>query len=554
MDLLTPPGVAGTHEVTNQPPPLVDYDVFGRDPVLSAAVTESGAGWAQAHLHELGRRAGSAEAIAWGFEANRFPPELRAFDRFGNRIDEVAYHPSYHRLMQVATGNGLHASAWSTARPGPHVARAAAFFVWSQVEAGHGCPISMTHAAVPVLRAQPELARIWEPLVFARTYDGRLRPASEKGSAIFGMAMTEKQGGSDVRANTTRAVPAGAGGPGSEYTLVGHKWFCSAPMSDAFFVLAQAPDGLSCFLVPRFLPNGERNTFALQRLKDKLGNRSNASAEVEFDGTAGWLVGEEGRGIQTIVEMVNFTRLDCALGAASGMRQALVQAIHHARHRSAFGKLLAEQPLMQNVLADLALESEAATLLCMRLARACDRADEDKYEAALKRVGTALAKFWICKRAAPHAAEALECLGGNGYVEESIMPRIFRESPLNSIWEGSGNVNALDVLRAMRKEEGVLEAFFAEIAREVGGNPHLDASAESLEHFVRSNETGEEQARALVEEMALVFSAALVVRHSPAVVADAFCRTRLGGEWGRTFGTLPAGVDAAAILERAFPE
>ncbi len=554
MDLLTPPGVAGTHEVTNQPPPLVDYDVFGRDPVLDAAVAENGAGWAQAHLHELGRRAGSAEAIAWGFEANRFPPELRAFDRFGNRIDEVAYHPSYHRLMLVATGNGLHASAWSTARPGAHVARAAAFFVWSQVEAGHGCPISMTHAAVPVLRSQPELARIWEPLVFARTYDGRLRPATEKGSAIFGMAMTEKQGGSDVRANTTRAVPAGAGGPGSEYTLTGHKWFCSAPMSDAFLVLAQAPDGLSCFLVPRFLPNGERNAFALQRLKDKLGNRSNASAEVEFDGTAGWLVGEEGRGIQTIVEMVNFTRLDCALGAASGMRQALVQAIHHARHRSAFGKLLAEQPLMQNVLADLALESEAATLLCMRLARACDRAGEDKYEAALKRVGTALAKFWICKRATPHAAEALECLGGNGYVEESIMPRIFRESPLNSIWEGSGNVNALDVLRAMRKEEGVLEAFFAEIARAVGGNSHLDASAESLEHFVRSNETEEEQARALVEEMALVFSAALVVRHSPAVVADAFCRTRLAGEWGRSFGTLPAGVDAAAIVERAFPD
>ncbi len=553
MDLLTRDEAARTHDVTNQPPPLAGYDVFAADPILAGAVVANGADWAQPQLGELGRRAGSAEAIAWGFEANRFPPELRAFDRFGHRIDEVSYHPSYHRLMEVAIGSGLHSSAWSASRLGAHVARAAGFFVWSQVDAGHGCPISMTHAAVPVLRRQPELARLWEPLVYARTYDGRLHPAPEKGSAIFGMAMTEKQGGSDVRANTTRAIPRGAPGPGAEYSLSGHKWFCSAPMSDAFLVLAQAPGGLSCFLVPRFLPDGERNAFALQRLKDKLGNRSNASSEVEFDGTAGWLIGEEGRGVPTIVEMVNFTRLDCALGAASGMRQALVQALHHARHRSAFGKLLSEQPLMQNVLADLALESGAATLLTMRLARACDRAEGDPHEAAMKRIGTALAKFWICKRAAPHAAEALECLGGNGYVEESIMPRLFRESPLNSIWEGSGNVNALDVLRAMRKEPGVLEAYFAETARAAGGNAHLDASAARLERRLREAEIAEAQARDLVEQMALVLSAAIVVQQSPPAVADAFCRSRLGGEWGRSFGTLPAGVDVAAILERAFP-
>ena len=552
MDLLTRANVDGT-EAANQPPALENYDVFGGDPVLQGAMSENGAAWAQPHLDELGRRAGSPEAIAWGFEANRFPPELRAFDRFGNRIDEVSYHPSYHRLMQVAVGNGLHSSAWSGTRKGAHVARAAGFFVWSQVEAGHGCPISMTHAAVPVLRRQPELARLWEPLVFARTYDGRLRLASQKGSALFGMALTEKQGGSDVRANTTRAVPSGSGGPGAEYVIAGHKWFCSAPMSDAFLVLAQAPDGLSCFLVPRVLPNGDRNVFALQRLKDKLGNRSNASSEVEFEGTSGWLVGEEGRGIATIVEMVNFTRLDCALGAASGMRQALVQAIHHARHRMAFGKLLAEQPLMQNVLADLALESEAATLLCLRLARACDQAADDPHEAAIKRIGTALAKFWICKRAAAHAGEALECLGGNGYVEESIMPRLFRESPLNSIWEGSGNVNALDVLRAIRKEPDILDAFFAETARAAGVNEHFDASVEHLESVLRSSEIEESQARGLAEEMAVVLGAAIVVQQSPAVVSDAFCRSRLAGEWGRTFGTLPADADMPAILERAFP-
>ena len=450
-----------THDVTNQPPPLANYDVFSADAALCDAVRANGAGWAEKRLAEIGRHAGDEATIALGFEANANPPKLKAFDRYGHRIDEVEYHPSYHRLMETAIGYGLHAAAWREPGDGAHVARAAAFFVWSQVEAGHGCPISMTHAAVPVLRVQPDLARTWEPLVFGAAYDGASRPAPEKRSAIVGMAMTEKQGGSDVRANTTRASPSTLPGPGEAYALTGHKWFCSAPMSDAFLVLAQAPAGLSCFLVPRFLEDGTKNVFTLQRLKDKLGNRSNASSEVEFDGTIGRLVGEEGRGVATIVEMVNFTRLDCIVGAASGMRQAVAQAIHHAPHRSAFGKRLVDQPLMQNVLADLALESEAATLLFARLARACDRAAAgDAHEARLKRIGTAFGKYWVCKRAAGHAAEALECLGGNGYVEESIMPRLFRESPLNSIWEGSGNVNALDVLRAMAREAGVLDSYF----------------------------------------------------------------------------------------------
>jgi putative acyl-CoA dehydrogenase len=555
MDLLVRhPAAASTHDVTNQPPPLVAYDVYGADVALGAAVVENGAAWAEPALHEVGRRAGSAEAIAWGFEANANPPKLKAFDRFGFRVDEVEFHPSYHALMATAVGFGIHASAWSDPRPGSHVARAATNFTWSQVDAGHTCPITMTHAVVPVLHGAPELAKHWEPLVFSRSYDARLVPASQKGSAIFGMGMTEKQGGSDVRANTTTATPLGRGGPGAEYALVGHKWFCSAPMSDAFLVLAQAPGGLSCFLVPRFLPDGTKNAFALQRLKDKLGNKSNASSEVEFDKTIGVLIGDEGRGVHTIVEMVNVTRLDCIIGSASGMRQAVAQAVHHASHRSAFGKLLVDQPAMQNVLADLALESEAATLLFMRLARACDGAVRgDAHEARLKRIGTAFGKYYVCKRAAGHAAEALECLGGNGYVEESIMPRVFRESPLNSIWEGSGNVNALDVLRAMSRERGVLESYFTEVALARGNDARLDAAAADLERELADSADGELRARYVVERMALVFQASLLVRQSPAYVADAFCASRLGGQYGHAYGTLPRDVDFRAIVERAAP-
>jgi putative acyl-CoA dehydrogenase len=555
MDLLERhPAAASTHDVTNQPPPLVAYDVYGADAALRTAVAENGAAWAESALHDVGRRAGSAEAIAWGFEANQNPPKLKAFDRFGFRVDEVEFHPSYHALMATAVQFGIHASAWSDPRPGSHVARAATDFTWSQVDAGHTCPITMTHAVVPVLQGAPDLAKHWEPLVFSRSYDGRLAPAAEKGSAIFGMGMTEKQGGSDVRANTTTATPLGRSGPGTEYALVGHKWFCSAPMSDAFLVLAQAPGGLSCFLVPRFLPDGTKNAFALQRLKDKLGNKSNASSEVEFDKTIGVSIGDEGRGVQTIVEMVNFTRLDCIIGSASGMRQAVAQAIHHASHRTAFGMLLVDQPAMQNVLADLALESEAATLLFARLARACDGAVRgDAHEARLKRIGTAFGKYYVCKRAAGHAAEALECLGGNGYVEESILPRVFRESPLNSIWEGSGNVNALDVLRAMSREKGVLDSYFAEVALARGNDARLDAAATDLERELADSADGEVRARYVVERMALVFQASLLVRQSPAYVADAFCASRLDGRYGHAYGTLPRDVDFRAIVERAAP-
>jgi putative acyl-CoA dehydrogenase len=556
MDIRERPAAAPhrTHEVANQPPPLVDYNLYAADAALREAVLSNGAGASEPLLHRIGERAGRPDSIAWGFEANVNPPKLTIFDRFGNRIDAVEFHPSYHHLMESATGFGLHASAWSDPAPGAHVARAAGFYLWSQVDAGHGCPISMTHAAVPALRAQPDLARIWEPLIFSRSYDGALRPATEKGSALIGMAMTEKQGGSDVRANTTRAAALEGGGAGTAYTLTGHKWFCSAPMCDAFLVLAQAPGGLSCFLVPRFLPGGEKNAFELQRLKDKLGNRSNASSEVEFDGTVGWLMGDEGRGVHTILEMVNFTRLDCIIGAAAGMRQALAQATHHAAHRSAFGKLLAEQPLMQNVLADLALESEAATLTFARLARACDRhAAGDAHEGRLKRIGTAFGKYWVCKRAAGFAAEALECLGGNGYVEESIMPRLYREAPLNSIWEGSGNVNALDVLRAMAKEPGVLDSYFGAVDAAKGADHRLDAAATELRRELADPVDAERRARRIVERMALVFQAALVVAQSPPPVADAFCGSRLGGDWGHAYGTLPPGTDAAAIVARATP-
>ena len=548
------PASPQTHDVTNQPPPLADYDAFETDRALTSAVVDASAAWAQPHLHAIGMRAGSADAIELGFEANANPPQLKAFDRFGNRIDEVAFHPAYHALMADAVGFGLHASSWREPKLGAHVARAAGFYLWSQAESGHGCPISMTHAVIPALRAQPSLATLWEPLAFASTYDRVLRPAREKGSAIFGMAMTEKQGGSDVRANTTRATPLGAGGPGAQYALVGHKWFCSAPMSDAFLLLAQAPAGLSCFLVPRFLPDGTKNAFALQRLKEKLGNRSNASSEVEFANTTGWLVGEEGRGVRTIVEMVNFTRLDCIIGSAAGMRQAVAQAIHHASHRAAFGKTLVDQPLMRNVLADLALESEAATMLFVRLALACDRAAlGDAHEARLKRIGTALGKFWVCKRAAGHAAEALECLGGNGYVEESIMPRLLRESPLNSIWEGSGNVNALDVLRAMAREAGVLDSYFAEVDAVRGADARLDAASDALRTELADPIEMEHRARRVVEHMALVFTGALVVKQSPTYVVDAFCASRLARDSGNAYGTLPRGIDTRAIVKRAAP-
>ena len=544
--------MTATHEVTNQPPPLEDYDVFGGDAALVEAVEREGAGWALDDLHALGRLAGSPEAIEWGAQANRYPPELRTHDRFGHRIDEVAYHPAYHELMRVAVAHGLHGAPWAVEQPGAHVARAAGFVTWSQVDAGHGCPISMTYSIVPALRAQPDLAREWEPRLVARAYDPRNVPATEKAGATAGMGMTEKQGGSDVRANTTVAEPAGDG----TWRLTGHKWFCSAPMSDVFLMLAQAPGGLSCFLVPRWLPDGERNAgFQLQRLKDKLGNRSNASAEVELDGVVAWLVGEEGRGVRTIIEMVAHTRLDCVLGSTATIRQAVVQALHHAAHRAAFGSLLVDQPLMRVVLADLAVESEAATVLAMRLARAFDDAAAGDEGAALfRRVATAVGKYWVCKRQPTVVAEALECLGGNGYVEESIMPRLFRESPLNGIWEGSGNVICLDVLRALAREPQALDAFLAELDTTQGADERLDDAVARLRADLGDVVGIEARARRVVEAMALALQGSLLVRHGHPAVAEAFLASRLTGEEGLALGTLPPGVDIGAIVERARPK
>jgi putative acyl-CoA dehydrogenase len=547
LDPLAPASAGATHEVTNQAPPLVGRDVAA-DPALLAGLEREGAGWHADDLHRLGRRAGSEEAQRWGDEANRYEPVLRTHDRYGHRIDEVEFHPSWHRLMDVAVSEGLAGAPFADPRPGAHVARAAGFYVWGQVEAGHGCPISMTYAVVPSLRTTPDLAAAYEPLLTSRVYDPGLRAPLGKRGLLAGMGMTEKQGGSDVRANTTVATPAGDG----TWTLRGHKWFTSAPMCDVFLVLAQAPGGLSCFLVPRVLPDGTRNTFRIQRLKDKLGNRSNASSEPEFDGTVAWLVGDEGRGVRTILEMVAMTRLDCVIGSSAGMRAAVVQAVHHASHREAFGGRLVDQPLMRNVLADLQVESEAATTLMLRLAGAVDRAQGgDAQEQAFKRIATAVGKYWVCKRAPSVAAEALECLGGNGYVEDSGMPRLYREAPLNSIWEGSGNVQALDVLRALAKEPASLEALFAELDRARGADPRLDDAVVGLKAGLSDLDEVEGRARRLVERMALALQGSLLVRHAPAAVADAFCASRLAGDWGHAFGTLPKGVDTGAVLERA---
>ncbi|MFE1788251.1 acyl-CoA dehydrogenase family protein [Streptomyces sp. NPDC059525] len=545
---------ATTHTVSNQAPPLVGYEVYLGDRALTEGVERHLAGAApevreevRRELTDLGRAAGSAQAQQWARQANENPPVLRTHDRYGHRIDEVEFHPAWHRLLGHAVGAGL-TDAWG--RPSGHLRRAAGFYVWSQAEAGHGCPLSMTHAAVPALRADPELAAQWEPLLTSHVYEEGLRPPGDKAGVLFGMAMTEKQGGSDVRANTTSAVALDASG---EYLLTGHKWFCSAPMSDGFLVLAQAApsgkDRLTCFLVPRVLPDGTRNAFAVQRLKDKLGNRSNASAEVEFDGTWARRVGEEGRGVRTIIGMVAATRLDCVAGSAALMRQALTQAVHHTEHRSAFGAPLIEQPLMRNVLADLALESEAATVLTLRLAAAYDAGTEQ--ERAFLRLAVPAAKYWVTKRCTPMVAEALECLGGNGYVEESGLPRLLRESPVNSIWEGSGNVQALDALCALQREPQALNAFLQEIGLARGADHRLDAAVKGLFTELADLEGIEGRARRVVERMALVLQGSLLVRFAPPEVADAFCASRLGGDRGAAFGTLPHTLDLGALVARA---
>jgi putative acyl-CoA dehydrogenase len=546
-----------THDVVNQVPPLAGHDVAADDALLTT-VTAYGADWVLPELHELGLQAGSAETAELARLANVHTPELRTHDRYGHRIDEVEFHPAWHRLMHTAVGHGLHAAPWASSLAGAHVARAAKFFVWTQAEAGHGCPISMTYSVVPALRHAPDLAATYEPLLTSLNYEPGLRLG--KAGLLAGMAMTEKQGGSDVRANTTTAEPAGDG----SYLVTGHKWFCSAPMCDVFLILAQTSDGLSCFLLPRVLPDGSRNAMRLQRLKDKLGNRSNASAEVEYDQAVAWLVGEPGRGVPTIIEMVSSTRLDCILGSAASIRQACVEAAHHACHRKAFGALLADQPAMTAVLADLALESEAATALAMRLASAADLAARgDAAQAAFLRVMLPAAKHWICKRAPAVIGEALECLGGNGFVEESVMPRLYRDAPLNSIWEGSGNVTALDLLRAIARSPGSLDALRTELSLSAGADHRFDQAIEHLWAELGgiasdSQAAAQFKARRLAGLLTIVTQAALLLRNAPTAVSDAFCASRLDdfggfGGPGMSFGMLPPGLDLVRVLDRARP-
>ena len=544
--------MASTHEVENQPQPLENYNLYLADTALQSAVEREGASWAFSDLIAFGELAGQRESIERGFQANKYQPELRTHDRYGHRIDQVDFHPSYHQLMTTAIEHGLHASPWSDPKPGAHVARAAKYYLHTQVEAAHGCPITMTFAAIPALRHQPNLLREWAPKIMARTYDPSNRPHTEKSAVTIGMAMTEKQGGSDVRRNTTRAYPIGQTGPGEAYELVGHKWFVSAPMCDAFLVLAQTDNGLSCFLVPRWRPDGSKNPLQIQQLKQKMGNAANASSETELRGALGWMVGEEGRGVRTIIEMVATTRYDCMIGSSSGMRQAAAQAIHHASNREAFGARLSEQPLMQNLLADLALESEAAMTYTMRIARAMDNQDNE-HEKLLSRIATPIGKYWICKRTPNHAYEAMEVIGGSGVMENHIMPRLFRESPVNAIWEGSGNVQCLDILRAIEKQPDVLDAYFMELQKAQGANRHFDTFLNDIKSEFTDTNTLQYRGRIIADKMALGLQAALLLQHSTSDVADAFCLSRLASNGGSNYGTMPTGVNCAAIVERAAP-
>tara|TARA_R110002012_G_scaffold79518_1_gene202288 strand:- start:332 stop:2005 length:1674 start_codon:yes stop_codon:yes gene_type:complete len=543
---------ASTHHVENQPPPLENYNSYTADRVLQEGVKRESGSDDDASLKLFGQWAGSSEAIALGIEANRHSPQLVTHDRQGHRVDLIEFHPAYHQLMQTSVEHGLHASPWRNPQPGAHVQRAANYFLQTQVEAGHGCPITMTFAALPALRHQPSLLESWGDKITAPHYDPRNVPYFDKQGVTLGMAMTEKQGGSDVRLNTTHAYPISQGGPGEAFELVGHKWFVSAPMCDAFLVLAQAPGGLSCFLLPRWRPDGSKNPLHIQQLKRKMGNVSNASSETELRGAFAWMVGDEGRGVRTIIEMVAMTRYDCMIGSAAGMRQATAQAIHHAYHRHAFGARLSEQPLMQNVLADLAIESEAATTLMLRMARSMDNQDNE-HERLLSRLATPVGKYWICKRTPHHAYEAMEVIGGSGVMETHITARLFRESPINAIWEGSGNVQCLDILRAIDKQPEVLDAFFTEINQARGANRHLDQFVSQLSRAMQDTQALQYRARQLADGMALALQAALLVQHAPAYVADAFCAGRLGESSGLSTGTLPTGLDCAAIIERAQP-
>ena len=544
--------LAETHSPDNLSRELCDYNLYAEDAALRAAVAREGGGWGEGALHAFGALCGTADYLALGRLANHHPPEFDSHDRFGRRTDLVSFHPAYHQLMGTAITHGLHASPWTAPGPGAHVVRAAHSYLHTQVEAGHGCPVTMTFACLPTLRLQPALARLWEPGITARVYDPRNLPMAHKQGLTIGMAMTEKQGGSDVRANSTRAYPLGSDSGSEAYELVGHKYFVSAPMCDAFLVLAQAPAGLTCFLLPRWRPDGSKNALQVLRLKPKMGNVSNASSETELRGALAWRVGEEGRGVRTIIEMVSLTRFDCMVGSSAGMRMAVSQALHHCAHRAAFGKLLNQQPLMQNVLADLALESEAALTLTLRMARALDQREQPQ-EDLLARLVTAVGKYWICKRTPQHAYEAMECIGGSGVMESSMMPRLYREAPINAIWEGSGNVQCLDVLRAVARTPEVLDAYFAELALARGGHPLLDRFVVTLQHDLADLREAEYRARDLVDRMALALQAALLLRHAPGFVSDAFCRARLDGTGPRNWGTLPMGVDVAAIIARATP-
>ncbi len=539
-----------THEITNQPPAFEDIDLWSSDTALREAVARSGGAWAEDRLRFFGRKMGSAEVIAWGFEANRHKPELQTFDRYGQRVDEVRYHPSYHRLMELAIASGMPSVAW-TAERGGHVVHAAYEFLQAQAEGGVCCPLSMTYAVVPALRHQPELADALLPKLLATEYEGRCIPMRDKPGITMGMAMTEKQGGSDVRANSTRAFPIA--GSQDEFELVGHKWFCSAPMSDAFLTLAQAPGGLTCFFVPRWLDDGSRNPFYIQRLKDKLGDHANASSEIEYAGTWARRVGEEGRGVRTIIEMVHHTRLDCIVAPAAMMRQAVAAASWHTQHRAAFGKRLVEQPLMRQVLGDLILESEAATALAMRIARSFDESDADPGARAFSRLATPIAKFWLNKRLPELVYEAMECHGGAGYIEENVLARVYRAAPLNSIWEGSGNVICLDVLRAMAREPESLAALIAELSAAKGGDANYDRFLATLLAEFAPGRVTEAGARRLCERLGVALQASVLLREAPSFVAEAFCASRLADE-GRCYGSLPVGVEVGALIERARPQ
>ncbi|WP_250656713.1 acyl-CoA dehydrogenase family protein [Alkalimarinus coralli] len=543
---------ANTHTVENQPPELENINLFEQDIALKEAVEREGAGWAIDEISAFGQKVGEAKYIELGFQANENKPVLHTHNRFGHRVDEVKFHPAYHQLMKSSIENGLHSSPWTNPKPGAHVARSAKCYLQSQIEAAHGCPITMTFASIPSLRRQPDLAKIWEPLITSRQYDESNQPVSLKQGVTIGMAMTEKQGGSDVRANSTKAYPVGQPGGGQLYELVGHKYFVSAPMCDAFLVLAQAPNGLSCFLVPRWNEDGSKNPLQVLRLKDKMGNVANASSETELRGALGWMVGEEGQGVRTIIEMVSLTRFDCMMGSSSGQRLAVAHATHHCHYRSAFGAKLDQQPLMQNVLADLALEQEGSLAFTMRMARALDN-QHDESEQLLMRLGTAVGKYWICKRTPNHAYEAMECIGGSGVMENSIFPRMFRESPVNAIWEGSGNVQCLDVLRVMSKAPAAVEAFFDEIDRSKGANSTLDNYVLNLKQAFTDLSNIEYRARNIVDRLALAIQGSLLVRNAPSAVSDLFCASRLTSNGGHNIGTMPLSGDCAAIIDRARP-